>query len=86
MRGCYRPGEDNPFCLGLECEDNSVLVCSPEGKVVSTIYPPPTAKEVIAVEYCRSLNKFFVLLVTGTICVYRFDKETAILELIQYPN
>jgi hypothetical protein len=53
---------------------------------VSTIYPPPTAKAVMFIEYCMPLKRVFVLLTSGTLCIYRIDRETAILEKLQYPN
>jgi hypothetical protein len=31
-------------------------------------------------------NRFYLLLDSGTLCIYNFEKETAILEKIQYPN
>lgn len=70
----------------IMCEDNSTLIYEPNGKQISTIYPPPTAKELLVVEYSMFLNRFFILLASGTICIYKFDKETAILEKLQYPN
>lgn len=78
--------ENNPFAIYILCEDNSALIFRPDGRQISTVYPPPTAKELLAIEYCMSLNRFFILLASGTICVYKFDKETAILERLQYPN
>ncbi len=47
---------------------------------MSTIYPPPTVKELIKVMHCISLNRFILLLDSGTILIYNFEKETAILE------
>ena len=49
--------------------------------MISTIYPPPGAKEVIFMGYCMNLDKIFLVLVSGTICVYRIDEtNTSILE------
>jgi hypothetical protein len=55
--------------------------------MISTIYPPPGAKEVIFLGYCMNLDKIFMVLVSGTICVYRIDEtETSILEKLLYSN
>ena len=77
---------NSPLAIYIQCEDNSVMIYRPDGKQISTIYPPPTAKELKAVEYSMALNRFIILLKSGTLCVYKFDKETAILEKLQYPN
>lgn len=39
---------------------------------MSIIYPPPTGKDVLQFEYCMNLNKVFVLLVTGSLCIYNY--------------
>ena len=62
------------------------MMQTPAGRTLSTIYPPPTAKEVMFIQYCMSLQRMFILLTSGTLCVYRIDKDTAILEKLQYPN
>jgi WD40 repeat protein len=77
---------NNPIAIYVRCKDNSTLIYRPNGNHISTIYPPPTAKKLVTVEYSMALNRFFILLASGTICVYKFDKETAILEKLQYPN
>lgn len=48
---------NNPFAIYVLCEDNSTLVFEPDGKQVSTIYPPPTAKELVTIEYSMDLNR-----------------------------
>jgi len=54
---------------------------------ISTIYPPPGAKEVMFLGYCMNLQRIFLVLVTGSVCVYRIDKgETSILEKLLYSN
>lgn len=56
---------------------------------MSTIYPPPTAKELRVMEYSIKLHKIFILLASGTICVYSFDQDssqTALLEKLQRPE
>lgn len=81
-----RKEANKPFAVYVLWEDNSVLIYKPDGRQISTIYPPPSAKELLAVKYSMSLNRFIILLTSGTVWVYRFDKETAILEKIQYPK
>jgi hypothetical protein len=55
--------------------------------MISTIYPPPGAKEVIFLGYCMNLDRIIVVLVSGTICVYRIDEnQTTILEKLLYSN
>jgi hypothetical protein len=65
-------------------KDNSAFVQSSEtdslGRTISTIYPPPTAKEVICIAYNAILKRMFLLLASGTLCIYRVDRDTAILE------
>lgn len=77
---------NNPFAVYILCDDNSALLFRPDGKQISTIYPPPTAKELRIMEYSIMLKKIFILLASGTICVYSFDQETAMLEKLQRPD
>jgi hypothetical protein len=56
------------------------------GRTLSTIYPPPTAKEVISIGFSQLLKRMFLLLASGTLCIYRVDRDTAILEKLQYPS
>ena len=57
---------------------------------MSIIYPPPTAKDIKYFHYCMNTDQVFVLLTTGTICVYEFDREktneTAQLQKIMEPR
>lgn len=54
---------------------------------ISTIYPPPGAKDVLFLGYCMNLEKIIVVLVNGSICVYRIDEsQNAILEKILNHN
>jgi WD40 repeat protein len=66
--------------------DNSAIMFSPDGTQISTIYPPPTAKDLKIMQYSIKLKKIFILLASGTICVYSFDQETALLEKLQRPE
>ena len=78
----------NPFAILVQNDDNSCIVLDPNtANVISTIYPPPTATSINLMEYCMHKQRVFMLLKTGAICVYRIlDKETAVLEHMQYPN
>lgn len=54
---------------------------------ISTIYPPPTAKEVVFMNYCMNLERVFLMLISGALCIYRLNEAgTAILEKVQHPN
>lgn len=58
-----------------------------DSKEVSTIYPPPTAKEVVFIQYCMNLGRVFLMLISGALCIYRVNEAgTAILERMQHPN
>jgi len=51
--------------------------------VITTIYPPPSAKDIVQMQYCMNLDKIFLLLATGIICVYSIDgsrQNTTVLE------
>ena len=68
-------------------DNNSILLLNPiDGSVKSTIYPPPTPTNIQKTIYCMSLQRVFVLLQTGSICVYKVSNETATLEKLQFPK
>ena len=80
---------NSPKNLFISFNDNSIVLLDPKEysekdkhmkKPNITIYPPPTPAEVIKVFYCTSIHRMFLLLVTGSICVYEIDKETGTLE------
>ena len=74
-----------PFAICTLFKDNSAVIQEPvSGKTLSTIYPPPTAKEVSYIGYSITLERVLIMLESGTLCVYKIDKDTAILEKIQY--
>jgi len=66
--------------------DNSVAIQLPERNptfTITTIYPPPTANDIVEIKYCMNLDKIFLLLATGMICIYGIDKKmnnSAVLE------
>ena len=62
---------NNPFGVYVLCNDNSAVLFNQEGKQMSTIYPPPTAKELKMMEYSIKLKRIFILLASGTICIYK---------------
>ena len=84
----YRRNMNECECLIITFDNNSILLLDPtNGQVKSTIYPPPTPTNIQKVIYCMVLKRVFVLLETGTICVYKVHKrETATLEKIQFPK
>lgn len=67
--------------LFVNFDDNSVAVIDPVLRETRcTIYPPPTPSEVCAVIYIRCIERMFLLLQNGTLCVYNIDQETGYLE------
>ena len=64
-------------------EDNSVAIqCNDFDNPVqlSTVYPPPGAKEVVFIDYSQSANLITLLLANGNICLYFFEgKEVSCL-------
>ncbi len=75
-----------PFAIATLFGDNSTVIQDPDGRTLSIIYPPPTAKAVANIAYCMSLSRMFILLETGALCIYKIDRDTAILEKLQYTN
>jgi hypothetical protein len=67
-------------------ENNSTLLLSPEdGTIKSTIYPPPTPTTITQVVFCMALNRVFLLLESGTLCIYKVhNRETATLDRLQF--
>ena len=61
-------------------KDNSCIAFNEDGSIKSTIYPPPTAKNVKELHYHNEL--IYLLLSSGTICVFNFSAETALLHKI----
>lgn len=85
---CYSSNRDRhvnkPDALFISFNDNSIVLLDPkEQSVKSTIYPPPTPADVIKVFYCTSIKRMFLLLKTGSLCVYEIGKETGTLEKLQ---
>lgn len=76
--------EKRPFALLVTFDDNSCIVMDPSSaKIISTIYPPPTATSIQKVQYSMYKQRVYTLLRTGALCIYRIlDKETAVLELM----
>lgn len=55
--------------------------------IISTIFPPPGAKEVMFLNYCSNTDRIFIVLESGTICIYRLDEtNTTILENLLHQN
>lgn len=66
---------DNSVSFQTSSKENS--------REISTIYPPPTAKEVVFLQYCMNLERVFLMLISGALCIYRMNEAgTAILEKI----
>jgi hypothetical protein len=73
------------FTISL-CEDNSAFIRNIENdpnEPKSTLYPPPSAELIKKIVYSARLQRFIVLLSSSTLCVYKRQKETALLEKMQ---
>ena len=68
--------------LMLSFDNNSTLLLWPEdGSIKSIVYPPPTPTSISQVIYCMSLRRVFLLLASGSLCVYKVhNRETATLD------
>lgn len=52
---------------------------------MSTVFPPPTAQQIVSMHHSMQMNRLIVFLVSGSICFYQYDSgETALLEKIQH--
>ena len=72
-----KDSEDSRDTIMTLFSDNSIqlqLADSVDPQTLSTIYPPPGAKDVMFVGYCMNKDRVFILLLTGTLCIYRFDE------------
>jgi WD40 repeat protein len=68
--------------LMVAFDNNSSLLLWPEdGTIRSTIYPPPTPTNISQLVYCMALNRVFLLLASGNLCIYKaHNRETATLD------
>jgi len=57
-------------------------VLNTKGELISTIFPPPSSKNILGIDYSFISSRAYVLLANGSICIYQVDKETALLENI----
>jgi hypothetical protein len=72
------------FTMAL-CENNSIYVQNnrAKGVILSTVFPPPTAQQIVSMHHSMKMNRLIVFLISGAICFYQFDSgETALLEKI----
>lgn len=71
------------------CDDNSAFIRDIDANSTdpkTTLYPPPSAQEIMKIQYSTRLDRFILLLSSSTICIYKRVKETALLEKIQDPS
>jgi hypothetical protein len=86
---CFKTNQqresNNPYALFISFDDDSIVLLNPlePDVIISTIYPPPTSNQVVKVLYCTSIQRMFLLLKTGSICVYHVEKETGTLEQLK---
>ena len=67
------------------CDDNSAFIrdiAAAHADPKTTLYPPPSAQEIMKIQYSSRLDRFILLLSSSTICVYKRVRETALLEKI----
>ena len=72
--------------LMVSFDNNSSLMLWPEdGTIKSIIYPPPTPTTINQLIFCMALNRVFLLLASGSLCVYKaHNRETATLDKLQF--
>ena len=72
--------------LMISFDNNSILMLWPDdGLIKSTIYPPPTPTSITQVIFCMAIQRVFVLLESGNLCVYKVNnRETATLDKLQF--
>lgn len=75
VKKCFKNEEDKKENLTenlvINFDDNSVIVYNPFDKYVkSTIYPPPTPAEVKQAFFCMCIQRMFLFLKDGSICIY----------------
>ena len=76
------------FTIAL-CKDNSAFIRDIDENAAdpkTTLYPPPSAQLIQKIVYSQSLDRFIILLTSSTMCIYRRERETALLEKIQDPS
>jgi hypothetical protein len=76
------------FTIAL-CKDNSAFIRDIDENAIdpkTTLYPPPSAQLIQKIVYSQSLDRFIILLTSSTMCIYRRERETALLEKIQDPS
>jgi len=59
-------------------QDQSIIIQNSDHKnprLIATIFPPPSAQEVIFCGYCMNLDMIFLILINGSICVYKIDEN-----------
>lgn len=86
---CFKTNKEreanDPSALFISFDDDSIVLLNPSEPdvILSTIYPPPTCNKVVKVFHCTSIQRMFLLLATGSICVYNVEKETGTLEKLK---
>lgn len=72
---------DVGFTISL-CVDNSAFIQRMGEKHKCTIYPPPSAQKIAKVQHSMTLDRIIILLTNCSLCVYKNNRETALLEKI----
>lgn len=68
---CFKNEFEQTENLIINFDDNSVIVYNPFDKnILSTIYPPPSPAEVKQSFFCMCIQRMFLFLKDGSICIY----------------
>jgi len=62
--------------------DNSAFIQRPNQNFKCTLYPPPSAQKIEVIKHSILLDRVIVLLSNCSICMYKCENETALLEQI----
>lgn len=77
------------FTIAL-CDDNSAFMKATNAQKAAeqktTLYPPPSSDVIQTILYSMRQARLIVLLTNSTLCVYKAQKETALLEWILESN
>jgi hypothetical protein len=68
--------DNNSKYMIVQHNDNSIQLLTPEvtnPTEIAVIYPPPTVNDIKVTKYCMNTDKYYILLATGVLCVYKIE-------------
>ena len=91
---CYTDIEqrekNRPYAIYVQFRDNSIKLLQPkpkhDAKVLTTIFPPPNAEEIKDIRFCTIIKRIVIMQQSGTLCFYKLERQTSILEKIIQPS